>query len=101
MTRRALLAALASLTWVLRASPARAMAFDKTQRLCATCHHWAGTRNVYAQTRVVVEVGSRGRCTNTESNYLNLWVGPLNSCPQYMRWDQLDSFDTEARPAVP
>lgn len=92
MTRRQILAALAVLSSAgLAARPARAMSFDREQVRCATCNYWVGTRKAYAQQRVETEAAGRGRCSNVDSLYLNLWVGPLHFCPQYMTWEQLSS----------
>jgi len=92
MTRRNLLAVLAGLATVgLTARPAPAMSFDRDQIRCATCNYWEGTRKAHAETRVDVEVFERGRCGNMDSPYRNLWVGILNSCPQYIIWDRLSS----------
>jgi predicted membrane protein len=93
MKRRAFLAACLACACagsLLAAHRAEAMSFDKEQRHCATCHYWTGNRKVYSQERVTVDVSERARCTNSRSDYRNLWVGTLHVCDKYSRWDQLN-----------
>ena len=89
MTRRALLAALGFGLACLRPGLARAATFDKNQVRCATCHYWGGVRQAFAEYRVSVRLGVRGRCGNTESVYRNLYTGPFDSCDRYALWDLL------------
>lgn len=93
VTRRGLLVLLAGLPAALaglRPGMALAMSFGKEQVRCATCHYWSGTRKEHSQERVVCEYNERGRCANPQSDYNNLWVGALNACNRYKRWDQLN-----------
>ena len=92
MTRRALLARLSAGLGLLGLLPAlaRAMIFDAEMIRCATCQYWSGTRKSYANRRVEADYDTRGRCTNPESPYRNLFVNPSHACPAYLRWDQLD-----------
>ena len=92
MTRRALLAGLGAGLGLLCLVPARAraMIFDAEMIRCATCQYWAGTRKSHANRRVETDYAERGRCTNPESPYRNLFVNPTHACPVYLRWDQLD-----------
>jgi hypothetical protein len=92
MTRRQVLAVLTAFAGAgLAACPACAMSLDKDQVRCATCDYWEGPRKARAQQRVEVGVAERGRCSNPDSLYRNLWVNPLHFCPQYVVWDQLVS----------